>query len=252
MTASMQDNDELMLQAYCDGELDAATMAQFEQRLSADSKLRRRVNDIRTLGRHLRALPVDSLPRDFADRIQSTIGSANPAARYESRRWGWQALAACVCAGIVAGALLMSAVQQVRPHEDVAGLVIANHIRSLLAPQPFDIASSDRHTVKPWFTTRLPESPQVFDLAAAGYPLAGGRVDVIGQQPVATLVYRHGAHFISLTILPKNQTVPTAMVSGYRVVNWRDGGATLVAVSDLPEADIENFGRAFRAEANRP
>ncbi len=71
--------------------------------------------------------------------------------------------------------------------EEVASQVVAGHIRGLLAPQPFDVASSDRHTVKPWFTSRLPEPPQVPDLAAQGFALLGGRVDVIGHAPVATI-----------------------------------------------------------------
>jgi anti-sigma factor RsiW len=86
--------------------------------------------------------------------------------------------------------------------EDVAGQVVAGHIRGQLATQPFDIASSDRHTVKPWFTSRLPESPQVPDLAAQGFVLVGGRVDVVGHDPVATIVYKHAKHTVSLTTLP--------------------------------------------------
>lgn len=252
MIAPMQNNDELMLQAYCDGELDAAGMVEFERRLSSDVNLRRRADTIMALRDKIRALPASSPPPDLEARIHNAIAQGNSGKPDAAHGWSWRALAACVCAGLLAGAVLMSIVGYNRARDDIASTVVASHVRGLLAPQPFDIASSDRHTVKPWFTTRLPESPQVVDLSAAGFTLAGGRVDVIGQQPVATLVYRHGAHVVSLTMLPKDQAVPAATVLGYRVVSWRDGGATFVAVSDLPEADIENFAQAFRAEANKP
>ena len=75
-------------------------------------------------------------------------------------------------------------------------------MRSLMASQPIDVASSDRHTVKPWFNGKLPESPRVVDLTTQGFPLVGGRIDVIGLTPAPTLVYRHRLHVISLTALP--------------------------------------------------
>lgn len=135
--------------------------------------------------------------------------------------------------------------------QDIARQVVASHIRGLLAPQPYDVASSDRHTVKPWFTTRIPESPQVVDLASQGFALAGGRVDVIGRDPVATIVYRHAAHTVSLTTLRPGQTLPAETIAGYNVRSWSDGDFTYVAISDLPNDDLEAFERAFSAGQSR-
>ena len=69
----------------------------------------------------------------------------------------------------------------------------------LMAAEPVDVVSSDRHTVKPWFNGRIPNSPRVVDLAKDNFTLIGGRIDVVGQIPVPTLVYRHAKHIISLT-----------------------------------------------------
>ena len=118
--------------------------------------------------------------------------------------------------------------------------------------QPFDIASSDRHTVKPWFTSRLPELPQVPDLAAQGFVLVGGRVDVVGHEPVATIVYKHAAHTVSLTTLPAGQSVSGQTIAGYNVRSWSDAQFTYIAVSDLPSADLATFERAFSAASPVP
>jgi anti-sigma factor RsiW len=115
--------------------------------------------------------------------------SSNSAVRPPQRKWSFQALAAAAVFAAVISSSAMVTMQRYDLREDVARQVVAGHIRSLLAPQPFDLASSDRHTVKPWFTSRLPESPQVPELAAEGFILVGGRV-VVGHDPVATIVYK--------------------------------------------------------------
>ena len=136
--------------------------------------------------------------------------------------------------------------------EEVARQIVAGHIRGLLAPQPFDIASSDRHTVKPWFTSHLPESPQVPDLAAEGFVLVGGRVDVVGHEPVATIVYRHAKHTVSLTTLPPGRSVSDQTIAGYNVRSWSDPQFTYIAVSDISSEDLAAFQRAFAADAPAP
>ena len=104
----------------------------------------------------------------------------------------------------------------------------------------------------PTLTARLPASPQVPDLSAQGFTLLGGRVDVIGHDPVATIVYKHAAHTISLTTLRAGQSVPDQTISGYNVRSWSDADFTYVAVSDLPGADLASFERAFSAAAPAP
>ena len=137
------------------------------------------------------------------------------------------------------------------PTETTADLLVASHLRALMAPQPIDVASSDRHTVKPWFNGRIPQAPRVVDLASEGFVLVGGRIDVIGRVPVPTLVYRVREHLISLSEIPAGTSgsplsAPRA-VAGYNVVAWTDGGVAYWAVSDLGSSDLEAFAKAFRS-----
>ena len=135
---------------------------------------------------------------------------------------------------------------------------MTSHVRSLLAGHPADVASTDRHTVKPWFTGRLDYAPAVVDLAAQGFPLVGGRLDYLGHHPVAALVYRADRHVVNLFTWPAAYTadpagpVPTALTrQGFHVVHWTAAGMTYWAVSDVAEDRLRQFARLLEAEVQR-
>ena len=256
----MRDNDELQMNAYCDGELDPVSAIEFERRLAGDETLKAQYNRLLSLRRTLRSLPQYDIPAGLQARIQSALDADRPAqasspvqaGRPRQRSWSFQALAAAAVFGAVISSSVMLTMERYDRQEDVARAVVAGHIRGLLAPQPFDVASSDRHTVKPWFTSHLPLSPQVPDLAAQGFVLEGGRVDVVGHDPVATIVYKHAKHTVSLTTLPRGQSVSDQAIAGYNVRSWSDAEFTYIAVSDISSEDLASFERAFSEGSPAP
>ena len=163
-------------------------------------------------------------------------------------------MAASVAMAFVAGSLATFVAIGQGGREPTAAFLVASHVRALMAPQEVDVASSDRHTVKPWFNGKLPQSPRVVDLAAQGFPLVGGRIDVIGLTPVPTLVYRARLHIISLTALARSSraSLPHDPIDGYNLVEWSDGELAYWAVSDLAAPELENFAKAFRAGNAEP
>jgi anti-sigma factor RsiW len=125
--------------------------------------------------------------------------------------------------------------------------VVASHLRALMAPQPTDISSSDQHTVKPWFAGRIPQAPRVVDLAREGFPLVGGRIDVVGRTAVPSLVYSRRQHLISLTAIPGSRApAPPQTAQGFTLIGWVADGVSYWAVSDLNRGELETFARLFR------
>ncbi|MDI1266761.1 MAG: anti-sigma factor, partial [bacterium] len=113
------------------------------------------------------------------------------------------------------------------------------------------VATSDQHTVKPWFNGKIDFSPPVVDLAREGFPLVGGRVDYIGGRVVAALVYKRQSHVINLFVWPAatGSTAaalrPVTSRDGYNIENWNAAGLHFWAVSDVNADDISRFRNAF-------
>ena len=128
--------------------------------------------------------------------------------------------------------------------------MVAGHARSIVTEHLIDVASSDRHTVKPWLSAKLDFSPNVVDLANAGFPLAGGRVDYIDNRPVAALVYRARQHVIDLFIWPQEKAADAPIreraAKGYNILRWSEGGMAYWAVSDVGADDLKSFVDAYK------
>ena len=123
--------------------------------------------------------------------------------------------------------------------------VVAAHVRSLIQDSTIQVASSDQHTVRPWFSGKVEFAPPVKDLAAEGYPLVGGRLDYVNDHRVATLVYRHGLHTISVFVWPESPDSASrsvrAQVEGLNVLTWVKDGMVWWAVSDMDPGELKEM-----------
>src|SRR5580700_1388909 len=249
MTSSTSDdNSVLLVHAYLDGELDPANALEIAQRMSADPALAAEGERVKALQQLIHErLPREAAPPHLRARIEASVGGVGRA----RARPSWRALAASIALTAVVASSSTWFITGSEPANTVADTLVSDHIRALMAPQPTDVISSDRHTVKPWFNGRIPESPRVVDLAKKDFPLVGGRLDVVGQTPVPTLVYRHAQHLISLTEISAGSRLEVTRtprtINGYNVVHWTENGVSYWAISDLAASKLEDFAQLFRA-----
>jgi anti-sigma factor RsiW len=149
----------------------------------------------------------------------------------------------------LAGALLVMVLMTSRSGGSLERQMVDSHLRSLLAGHLVDVPSSDRHTVKPWFQGKLSFAPAVPDLAAEGFPLVGGRLDVIDGKPAAALVYKRREHVVNLWIAPDSgadRGIESREVDGFHLLHWRKDQLAHWAISDVNEAELREFAERIR------
>ncbi|MFO1086348.1 MAG: anti-sigma factor [Reyranellaceae bacterium] len=232
---------ETMVDAYVDGELSITETAAFEQALSACPECRRRLESARTMRGLLRDLPVEAAPDLLRRRIERTI---TPDRGDRRGLLGWSAIAASLLLALGLGWLGGSLVGQGNREVDE---LLAGYVRVAMSEHAVDVASSDRHTVKPWFAGRIDYAPPVHDLTAAGFPLIGGRIDVVDGRKVAVLVYRRNQHRIVLTVWPAagaSEAPTVGQRDGFALARWRHAGFDLRAVADIAPNDMAKFAAA--------
>ena len=245
---SCQQTPELM-HAYLDGELDLVKSIEMEKHLASCQTCAQSYQGMRSLQAAVRN---DALrfqpPPDLEKRLRATVRredkTENKPALY---RWRWL-IAGTLCGAVLVVALSLAGMfSRPSPEDLLAQEVVSSHVRSLMANHLTDVPSSDQHTVKPWFDGKLDFSPTVKDLSQQGFPLTGGRLDYVGNRPVAALVYLRRQHPINLFVWPATQAPAMSDKvlerQGYNLVRWTDGGMTYWAVSDLNLAELQQFAQ---------
>jgi anti-sigma factor RsiW len=250
---------ELLLHGLADRELDAANALAMEDHVQSCQTCAALYSEIlgqkellRSGSLRFRASPA------LRDRILAAIAAEDrteaaaepayvpiPSRQNSSRRFHFQRAGAAFSTMALAASLILFVNSSNRmPRLDDE--LVAGHVRSLLVSHLTDVASSDQHTVKPWFLGKLDFAPPVVDLAQQDFPLMGGRLDYIGGRVVPALVYKRHGHVINLYVWPEGKmAVAAETLDGYHIVSWTQGGFTYAAVSDLNSAELREFQRAL-------
>jgi len=227
-----------LLDAWFDGELDLASSLAMERHLETCAECSGRHRALAALREEIAVADLDFATEAILERLRPK------ATRYAPKNL-WRLPAILAAAAALVLALMIPAGRDSADRE-----LLDSHLRSLLAGHLIDTPSSDRHTVKPWFQGRLDFAPPVPDLTAEGFPLAGGRIDVIGSRKVAALVYQRREHVINLWISPGSDAPgkpERREIDGYHLLRWAKAGMTYRAVSDVEADELERFAGAVRA-----
>ncbi|MBZ5607086.1 MAG: anti-sigma factor [Acidobacteriia bacterium] len=249
-----------LLTAYVDGELDLIHSLEIEKHIEACEACRRSVENQRTLRFAIERSSLRYEPTAAIEgRIETALrSSAPPNTRTQRGRWPWIAIAAGVLlATFIVGRWPFG----VQPAVDnmVAQEILDSHLRSLLPGHLTDVQSSDRHTVKPWFSGRTDFSPPVEDFAAQGFRLIGGRLDSVSGRTVAALVYQHRQHSINLYVWPlpgaPDASATSTARQGYNLIHWTQAGLSYWLASDLNAEELQSLATLLRralANASAP
>ena len=245
------DELEVLLHALIDDELDAGHAHDVEMHVAGCSACAAQLASYRAMhgvmgGGALK----ETAPAHLRSRIEALV--AAPAPRVVSMRgffkptrrsfFGGFALGSALSAA-VAASLVLTVIR--RDEQAVADEVVSAHIRSLQPGHLMDVATSDQHTVKPWFNGRVDVAPPVIDLTAESFTLLGGRLDYIDGEPVAAIVYQRRKHMINLFVAQhlgaRHARTVAESIQGYNVRHWSQDGLDFWVVSDLGGDELDEF-----------
>jgi anti-sigma factor RsiW len=235
-----------LLNAYVDGELDSAGSLGVEKHVQGCASCLTDVENLHALASEIENGGLRfTAPQRLKTNVQAAISEANPAPTRSIFNWRW---ASAVAAAVL---IVFVSMQWLRPSQEMLlNEIVSSHVRSMMANHITDVASSDRHTVKPWFGGKLDYSPPVKDLTEQGFRLVGGRLDYVDSRPVAALVYQRSQHLINLFVWPSNNTVTKQedqlTRQGYNLIHWTQSGMSYWLVSELNLAELGECARLLK------
>lgn len=242
-----------LLPAYLDKELGISDAMAVERHLSSCSECQREFAEQSDMSAQLKkdAVYFDAPPLLAQRIIMALPRDRSHPTHFKSWNFNWLSAGAVMVtllAVVWSGGLYLTLPSA---HDRLIEELISSHVRSLQVDHLSDVASSDRHTVKPWFNGKLNFSPPVIDLAAQEFPLVGGRLDYLNDHTVAVLIYRHNQHPINLYVWPSTDGNVMPQVQdrqGYHLIHWAVAGMSYWAVSDLATNELELFVNTLRSQ----
>lgn len=235
-----------LLHSYIDGELDFLNNVDLERHFEECEPCAveyRNQLSLRTLikqeGQYFEA--PDILKKRIQKSLAREVEGTAKRSWFSQTQWRVAALVLVTLSAALIGFILVNRSNS-QTNDLLAQEVVSNHVRSLLADHLIDVASSDQHTVKPWFDGKVNFSPVVKDLSPQGFPLIGGRLDYVANQTVAALVYQRRKHYINLFIWPNAGPVKeNSSIQGFNVICWNSSGTSYCAVSDMNAVELQQF-----------
>jgi anti-sigma factor RsiW len=233
-----------VLDASVDGELDPLTVAEIDAHIGACAGCAALRAERRAMSARIRAAaPRFAAPERLRASIDRVLALATAA---ERRVVTWPRAVSLAAMTAIVGLLAGLWLGRVPVEDPLLEQVVASHVASLApARKLIDIASSDRHAIKPWFVGRTDFSPLVRDLSGDGLELVGARLDHVGDRQAAVVVYRLRNHYVSLFMWRgdsgRTQPPTATAVRGFGMVSWAAGGVRFAAISDVEGRDLERF-----------
>ena len=239
-----------LLDAYVDDELELTRLLDLEVHLAACSACNKAAEAAINFRYSIRMnTPLYKAPPELKAKIRVALRkeskSGIPLISQFRRTLFYAAAGLSVC---LLGLWTWMAASHGKDRELIAQ-AISDHARSLLVDHVLDVASSDPHSVKPWFIGKLDYSPPVVDLTEGGYKLVGGRLDILENRQVAAIVYKHQDRFITVFVWPAaNHAIDfdAQFHQGFNLCGWNQSGLNYLIVSELSPADMEKFEDQLR------
>jgi mycothiol system anti-sigma-R factor len=238
------------IHGYLDGELDAVRAAEFERHLEGCPECVADLESQESLRSSLQhAQLYEKAPAQLRQKVLASLPPAEPISISSRRRPAiaqWLAIAAVLLLLLYSGWRFLPGLGEKNSQTVLAAQIVDAHLRSLEPGHLTDVISTDQHTVKPWFDGKLDFAPPVQDFTDDGFPLAGGRLDVVGGRTVAALVYGRRKHFVNVFVWPSNSpdaSPRTGSQQGYHWITWQKNGMAFWAVSDVAPSDLDDLER---------
>ncbi|HEU5403608.1 MAG TPA: zf-HC2 domain-containing protein [Terriglobales bacterium] len=231
---------ETKIDPYIDAELGAAEAESFSEHLSSCAACASAALGRMKLKRSVQSAGHAHVPSvEFRARIRSQVRGRSAA----SSRNAWLAfgLATIMLVFFAVGTARFS-VRRSQTRQVVAEITDI-HTSNLAAANPVDVISSDRHTVKPWFQGKIPFAFNLPELTGTSFVLVGGRLVFLEREPAAMLVYKRGAHLISVFIaqerFPLDRLDSPFLPSSFHIESWREGQLRYCVISDADPPEIQ-------------
>jgi anti-sigma factor RsiW len=245
-----------ILDAYVDNEVDVLQSVALEEHLAECPDCTKTIESRRTLKSAIQNADLRyTAPPELVSAVRKELRMGEE--KRTSARWlgfNWLRLKdlSLGFAGATVAFLLAASILGFWFHTPesvkIARAATDDYVRSMLMEnRGIDVVSTDQHTVKPWFNGKTSFSPPVENYADKGFPLAGGRLDFVDNQTVATLIYRRNQHYINVFLYPSNESYEGARQErGYRILYWSRDGMQYWVVSDLNQQELEQFAALIK------